>query len=171
MLSITRIEDKQAKLNFSSEIIDEIISEALNHINKRNAKHHINVYGSDEITLVNVDARLIVQVIINIVNNAVKYTPDGSEITISTKRKDNMLYVSIADNGKGISDAEKEKVFDMFYAGATKIADSRRSIGLGLALCKSIISAHGGEITLTDNKPHGAVFTFSLPIKEIDINE
>ena len=104
-------------------------------------------------------------------DNAIKYTPDGSIITISTKRGGNMLYVSISDNGAGIPDEEKEKVFDMFYAGATKIADSRRSIGLGLALCKSIISAHGGEITLTDNKPHGAVFTFSLPIKEIEINE
>lgn len=171
LLSITRIEDKGASLKFSSEVIDEIINEALNHINKRNTNHYINFCSSDEITLVNVDARLIVQVIINIVDNAIKYTPDGSEITISTKRKGDMLYVSIADNGKGIPDEEKEKVFDMFYAGATKIADSRRSIGLGLALCKSIISAHGGEIILTDNKPHGAVFTFSLPIKEIDINE
>ncbi len=171
LLSITRIEDKQARLKFSSEVIDEIINEALNHIYKRNTNHHINFCSSDEIILVNVDVRLIVQVIINIVDNAIKYTPDGSEIIISTKRKDNMLYVSIADNGTGIPDEEKEKVFDMFYAGATKIADSRRSIGLGLALCKSIISAHGGEITLTDNKPHGTVFTFSLPIKEIDINE
>ena len=171
LLSITRIEDKQARLKFSSEIIDEIINEALNHTNKRNTNHYINFCSSDEITLVNVDARLIVQVIINIVDNAIKYTPDGSIITISTKRGGNMLYVSISDNGAGIPDEEKEKVFDMFYAGATKIADSRRSIGLGLALCKSIISAHGGEITLTDNKPHGAVFTFSLPIKEIEINE
>ena len=171
LLSITRIEDNRTRLNFSSEIIDEIISEALDHINKRNTDHQIIFFSSDEITLVNVDARLIVQVIINIVDNAIKYTPDGSLITISTKRNDNMLYVSIADNGNGIPDEEKEKVFDMFYAGEAKIADSRRSIGLGLALCRSIILAHGGEIFVTDNKPHGAVFTFSIPIKELEINE
>ena len=171
LLSITRIEDNRTRLNFSSEIIDEIISEALDHINKRNTDHQIIFCSSDEITLVNVDARLIVQVIINIVDNAIKYTPDGSLITISTKRNDNMLYVSIADNGNGIPDEEKEKVFDMFYAGEAKIADSRRSIGLGLALCRSIILAHGGEIFVTDNKPHGAVFTFSIPIKELEINE
>lgn len=82
-----------------------------------------------------------------------------------------MLFVIISDNGPGISDEAKEKVFDMFYSGSSKIADSRRSIGLGLSLCKSIISAHGGEIFVSDNKPHGAIFTFSLPVKELEINE
>ena len=59
----------------------------------------------------------------------------------------------------------------MFYTGTNKIADSRRSIGLGLSLCKSIINAHGGEITITDNNPRGAVFTFTLPIGEVEIHE
>ncbi len=171
LLSVTRLEDGNMKLNKSAELIDEIISEALNHINKRSVEHKITVCESDDIMLVDVDARLIVQVIINIVDNAIKYTPNGSEITISTERKDDMISVSIADNGNGIADDIKDKVFDMFYTGANKIADSRRSLGLGLALCKTIISAHGGEIAVSDNSPHGAVFTFTLPVKEVDINE
>lgn len=171
LLSVTRLEDGNMKLNKSAELIDEIITEALNHINKRSVEHKITVCESDDIMLVDVDARLIVQVIINIVDNAIKYTPKGSEITISTQKRDKMLSVSIADNGNGITDDIKDKVFDMFYTGANKIADSRRSLGLGLALCKTIISAHGGEITVSDNNPHGAVFTFTLPVKEVDINE
>lgn len=171
LLSVTRLEDGNMKLNKSAELIDEIISEALNHINKRSVDHKITVCESDDIMLVDVDARLIVQVIINIVDNAIKYTPNGSEITISTERKDDMISVSIADNGNGIADDIKDKVFDMFYTGANKIADSRRSLGLGLALCKTIISAHGGEIAVSDNTSHGAVFTFTLPVKEVDINE
>ena len=171
LLSVTRLEDGNMKLNKSAELIDEIISEALNHINKRSVEHKITVCENEDILLVDVDARLIVQVIINIVDNAIKYTPNGSEITINTERKDDMISVSIADNGDGIADDIKDKVFDMFYTGANKIADSRRSLGLGLALCKTIISAHGGEITVSDNKVHGAVFTFTLPVKEVDINE
>ncbi len=171
LLSVTRLEDGNMKLNKSAELIDEIIAEALNHINKRSVDHKITVCENDDIMLVDVDARLIVQVIINIVDNAIKYTPNGSEITISTERKNDMISVSIADNGNGIADDIKDKVFDMFYTGANKIADSRRSLGLGLALCKTIISAHGGEIAVSDNTPHGAVFSFTLPVKEVDINE
>ena len=65
----------------------------------------------------------------------------------------------------------KERVFDMFYSGANKIADSRRSLGLGLSLCRSIINAHGGKITVSDNAPHGAVFTITLPAGEVEIHE
>ena len=171
LLSVTRLEDGNMKLNKSAELIDEIISEALNHINKRCVEHKIIVCENEDILLVDVDARLVVQVIINIVDNAIKYTPKSSKITISTRKHDKMLLVSIADNGNGIADEIKDRVFDMFYTGANKIADSRRSLGLGLALCKTIISAHGGEITVSDNNPHGAVFTFTLPVKEVDINE
>ena len=171
LLSVTRLEDGNMKLNKSAELMDEIIAEALNHINKSGIEHKIEIYENDDIVLVDVDARLIVQVIINIVDNAIKYTPKGSKITISTQKHDKMLFVSIADNGNGIADDIKDKVFEMFYTGANKIVDSRRSLGLGLALCKTIISAHGGEITVSDNTPHGAVFTFTLPIKEVDINE
>lgn len=97
--------------------------------------------------------------------------PPGSEVVIETKREGNLAVVTVADNGDGISDESKEHIFDMFYTAATKIADSRRSLGLGLALCKSIITAHGGTISVEDNVPHGAVFTFTLPMEEVTLHE
>lgn len=169
LLSVTRLEDGKMNLKLSIELIDDITAEALHHVNNRNVAHKITVLGSDELCLVNVDARLIVQVIINLIDNAIKYTPEGSEIVIETKKYNNSIFVSVADNGLGIPDEMKSKVFDMFFSGAKNIADSRRSIGLGLYLCKSIITAHGGKIFVSDNKPQGAVFTFTLPAKEVNV--
>ena len=65
----------------------------------------------------------------------------------------------------------KPHIFDMFYSGANKVADSRRSLGLGLSLCKSIVNAHGGQLTVADNKPHGTIFTFTLAVKEAHLHE
>ncbi|MGN0289267.1 MAG: winged helix-turn-helix domain-containing protein [Lachnospiraceae bacterium] len=88
-------------------------------------------------------------VIENIIANAIKYTQKGSEIVISAKRLGNRAVIRIADNGPGIADEIKPFVFDIFYSGVKNIADSRRSLGLGLPLCKSIITAHGEELHLT----------------------
>ncbi len=133
--------------------------------------YNISVDYRDELLLGRMDAKLIIQVIINLVDNAVKYTPAGSDIRITAQQSDGFISVSVAENGDGIPDALKERVFEMFYTGDNKIADSRRSLGLGLYLCRSIINAHGGKITLTDNEPHGCVFTFSVPSGEVNINE
>lgn len=171
LLSVTKLEDGKMKLNLSLELMDEIITEALHHINNKGGTHKIKTINSDEIALVNVDARLIIQVVINLVDNAIKYTPEGSEIVIKTKVCGKNVEVSVADNGCGIPDESKSKVFDMFFSGANSIADSRRSIGIGLSLCKSIVTAHGGKIFVSDNKPQGAVFTFTLPTKEVNLNE
>lgn len=171
LLSVTRIEEGRLNIRMQAELLDEVITEALQHISRKKSEHKVIYNASEDFIIVKVDARLIMQVIINIVDNAIKYTPIGSEIIISTENKGNMAIVSIADNGAGISDEMKPLVFDMFYSGAKNIADSRRSLGLGLALCKAIVTAHGGELELTDNVPHGAVFTFSLPLEEVDLNE
>lgn len=82
-----------------------------------------------------------------------------------------MAVVTVRDNGGGISDEAKKHIFDMFYTAGAGAADSRRSLGLGLALCKSIVTAHGGNITVGDNQPHGAVFTFTLPMEEVMLHE
>lgn len=172
LLSVTRIEEGRMSLKPSAELIDEVIAEALQHVNRKSLEHKITVYNnSEEFILARIDARLIVQVIINIVDNALKYTPKGSEIQISTHKKDDTVIVKIADNGPGIPDSLKPRVFDMFYTGANHIADSRRSLGLGLSLCKSIVHAHGGEITVTDNIPKGTIFTFTLPAGEVTLHE
>lgn len=171
LLSVTRIKDGTMDLRISSELMDDVITEALAHVNRRKEDYHIKVLESEEFILAKMDARLIVQVIINIVENAIKYTPPGSDITIMTKKKNDMVEVEISDNGTGIPDDAKEKVFDMFFTGNLKIVDSRRNMGLGLALCKSIITSHGGEISVFDNKPKGTVFRFTLPAAEVTINE
>ncbi|MEG2670417.1 MAG: ATP-binding protein, partial [Oscillospiraceae bacterium] len=170
LLSVTRIEDGSLKLNMHGELIDEVITEALRHVNRKLSEHEIVVLQDEEFLMAKMDSRLIVQVIINIVNNAIKYTESGSRIVIKTFSKSDKVMVEISDTGEGISDKSKEKIFDMFYTVNGKIADGRRSLGLGLALCKSIIVAHGGEITLRENTPHGAIFSFSLQKEEVNLN-
>lgn len=171
LLSVTKIEEGKLNIRLQAELLDEIITEALLHIGRKKSEHSIIYKAPEEFILVRADARMIIQVVINIVDNAIKYTQIGSEIIISAKKQGNKAVVCIKDNGPGIPDDIKPHVFDMFYSGAKNIADSRRSMGLGLSLCKSIITAHGGEIELTDNIPRGAVFTFSLPAEEVDIHE
>lgn len=171
LLSVTRLEEGKMNINLTTELIGDVISEALKHIHTKSEKQRITVIQSDDLILAKMDARLIVQVLINLLDNAIKYTSSNSQIKIITEQDEKMVRISVADNGNGISDEQKERVFDMFYTGTNKIADCRRSIGLGLSLCKAIINAHGGEISISDNKPHGAVFTFTLPIGEVKINE
>ena len=171
LLAVTRIEEGRLNLNISQNLIDDAITEALHHINRKSVEHHITVENEDELLLAKMDAKLIVQVIINLVDNAIKYSPKNSHIRIRTEKHGGKAVVSVADDGDGIPDEMKPRVFDMFYSGANKIADSRRSLGLGLSLCKSIIHAHGGEITVSDNLPHGTVFTFTLPIGEVKVYE
>ena len=171
LLSVTRIEDGRMDLRMSAELIDEVIAEAMRHTDRNRDGRKIEVSSDEEFILGKMDARLIVQVVINLVDNAVKYTPEGAQIRIHTGKKDGMVVVSVSDTGPGIPDEQKSKVFDMFYTGTNRAADGRRSLGLGLGLCRSIIRAHGGEIWVSDNKPQGAVFTFTLPAEEVTLHE
>lgn len=169
LLSVTRIEDGTMRLNLVAELMEEVIAEAMRHISRKSIEHKIVVKQSEDFIMAKMDVKLIVQVIINIIDNAIKYTPEGSEIVISTTKANGFAVVRISDNGTGISDDSKVRIFDMFYTAATEIADSRRSLGLGLALCKSIILAHGGTISVSDNKPCGSVFEFTLPLEEVTL--
>ena len=171
LLAVTRIEEGRLNLRITEDLMDDVITEALHHINRKSEEHHISVESKEEFLLAKMDARLIVQVIINIVDNAIKYTPKNSHIVIRTEKRGKQAIVSISDDGNGIADEIKPRIFDMFYSGANQIADSRRSLGLGLSLCKSIINAHGGELTVSDNLPHGTVFTFTLPAGEVKVYE
>ena len=171
LLSISKIEEGRLNLHFTTELLDEVVTEALNHISRKKEEHEIITKFSEEFLLVKMDAHLIMQVIINILDNAIKYTQKDSKIVIISEKKDNLAIVHIADNGPGVLEKEKPYVFDMFFCGTKNLADSHRSLGLGLALCKSIINTHGGEIWLTDNKPSGAIFSFSLPVEEVNLHE
>ena len=164
LLAVSRIEGGTMNLRMKPELMDDIISEALQHIDRRGSEYTIIAEPSDETLLANVDGRLVVQVLINLINNAIQYTPPGSTIRISTRRNNETVVVTVSDNGPGIPDSEKDQVFAMFYSGRNQVTDSKRSLGLGLALCRSIIRAHGCEIRLTDNEPHGTCFEFGLPL-------
>ncbi len=171
LLSISRISEGRMNINMSVQIVDEVIIEALRHIGRKAKDHRIVTDLGDELLLAKMDARLISQVIINLVENAVKYTQKGSVIEVSARDDVENIVISVADNGQGIPDSQKKDVFRMFYTGRNKVVDCHRSLGLGLSLCESIINAHGGCITLSDNDPHGCIFSFTLKKSEVNINE
>lgn len=171
LLSITRIDNGALHLNFQAELLEEVIAEALLHVNRNKDEHHIEIRLEDELLMARMDSRLIIQVIINLVDNAIKYTPPASQITVSARREAGWVVVEVADDGPGISPEAKAKVFEMFYTADNVRGDGRRGLGLGLALCKSIIHAHGGNIELRDHAPQGTVFSFTLQAEEVNVHE
>ena len=171
LLSITRLEDGRVHMNMEPELLGDIFAEALTHLDRNACKHHIRTELPDDMLMADMDARLMVQVVINIVNNAIKYTPEGSHITLSARRSGRMVAVEIADDGPGVPDEAKEKLFDRFYTAGNERGDGRRGLGLGLSLCKSIVTAHGGTIEVLDNHPRGAVFRFTLRASEVTTYE
>ncbi len=171
LLSVTRLENGQMQLHTQDELVSDVVDEAMRHIDRQKDLHEIVVEHSEDFLLAHMDSKLIMQVIINLVNNAIKYTQEGSKIQVRESFEDGMVQVTVSDNGPGLTDEMKEHAFDMFYIGGNKVADGRRSLGLGLALCRSIMEAHGGSINVQDNEPQGAVFSFTLPGKEVTANE
>lgn len=172
LLSVTRLGDGETvNIKFTAELVEDVVREAVSRVSRGLDGHTLTLDMPDEPVLARMSQSLISQVIINLVNNAVKYTQKDSVIGISVRTEDRFVYISVSDNGPGIPEANREKVFEMFYTGDSTVRDASRSMGLGLALCRSIIRAHGGEIVLTGNEPHGCVFTFSLPLYEVELNE
>ncbi|MEG1205897.1 MAG: DUF4118 domain-containing protein [Angelakisella sp.] len=171
LLSLTRMDSNALKLNIKPEIVADVLEEAVAHTARRGGAHDIQIKDTDELLMARMDTPLIVQVLVNLIDNAIKYTPAGTQITLSAKANVDSVEISVADNGKGIPDESKSRLFDMFYTIDTVRSDGRRGLGLGLALCKSIVSAHGGTLQVSDNVPHGAVFTFTLSGEEAGEHE
>ena len=171
LLSASRMEEDGLNLNMTTELIDDMIAEAVRHMGRRLDGFAVSVRKPGELLFVKADARLIVQVIINLLDNAVKYAPAGSEIRISTEGTRDSVLVHVADEGPGIPDDQKEQIFDLFYSGSNPTGDSRRGLGLGLALCRSIMKAHQGTITARDSLPQGTVFDLTFPRDEVNIDE
>ena len=170
LLSITRLYDGRLKFKFTDQLLDEVISESLRHISRKHDDYKI-VADCEELVLTRMDVRLIIQVLVNLIDNAIKYTPSGSVICIRGIKKDGKAQISVEDDGPGIPEEMKPHIFEMFYTGKTTVMDSHRSLGLGLALCHSIIEAHNGTLILTDHDPHGCNFIFTLPLSEVTLNE
>lgn len=113
------------------------------------------------------DSSLVSQVVSNLVTNAIQHTPDGTPITVRLFEENNMGVVEVIDEGHGIKDEEKERIFEMFYTTDLPGFDSDHYLGLGLFLCKAILNAHHGSIEVRDNAPHGSIFSFRIPLLEM----
>lgn len=165
LLSMTRIESGKLEIKKNPEIVEEILSESIQHLKSRLNNHKLTVDIPQDVLFVPMDGKLIEQVIINLVDNAVKYTPEGSVVKIKVYRNKNNVYFEISDNGPGINKNDIDHLFETFYKGNKNNADSRRGVGLGLAICKSIVLAHGGDIKVRNNEAGGAKFIFTLPVE------
>lgn len=162
ILSITRFDENKISINKESEFIEDIITEAVSHLGREKKNFKIKTVIENEFLSAKMDGKLISQVVFNLVNNAIKYSPENTTITVRAKACDDWVEVSVEDEGCGISDENKKKIFEMFYTVNTSVSDGRRGLGLGLALCKAVVEAHGGQIDVKDNKPCGAIFSFKL---------
>jgi len=173
ILNLTRLQDGKLALRKQREAVEEVVGSAVSHVIRRYPEREITVHVPDELLLVPMDAKLIEQVLINLLENAVKHTSEEQEISISVtedKQKNDVVF-TVADRGEGIDPDDLPNIFQMFYTSSLKHADSRHGIGLGLSICDAIIKAHGGSIEAhnrTDGQ--GAVFIFRLPM-EVKSNE
>ena len=165
ILSMTRFDEGRINLNIEQEAAEEIVAEAIGHVKKRASGHGIFAEMPADIVLLEVDGVLITQVLVNLLGNAINYTPEGSIITVSLSRGENDVFFEVSDNGPGISEDDLPHMFERFYSRHDKAYGARRGSGLGLSLCKSIIEAHGGKIAITNNKPHGTAVRFCIPSK------
>jgi signal transduction histidine kinase len=109
------------------------------------------------------DRRRVEQILTNLLSNAAKYTPRGGLVQVAARADNGHVLLSVADNGPGVPEAEREIVFDKFYRGRQAIRDGEAGSGLGLAIVKSLVELHGGSIHVEGNQPRGARFVVSLP--------
>ncbi len=163
LLDMTRLESGTLAVKKEWHPLEEVIGAALARMEKRLGDRPVAIRVPADLPLVRIDGVLIEQVLINLLDNGLKYTPVGRGIDISASASDADVLVEVADRGPGFTPGEEEHVFDKFYRGQT--ADSRGA-GLGLTICRAIVEAHGGKIWAENRPEGGAAFRFTLPAKE-----
>lgn len=170
ILSLTKIQEGKLNIKKQYEAIEEVIGSAIHHVTKNKKNYKINVNVPDEVLMVPMDATLIEQVFINILDNAIKYSSFDEPIYIQAKCKGNDAFVYIEDYGEGFRDNNPEKIFEMFYSdNKNQSSDSSKGVGLGLTICKAIIEAHGGKLSAMNCEKHrGARFVIQLPMEDED---
>lgn len=164
ILNLTKLQDGKLTLDKQPEAVEEVIGAALMVIEKRLPDRSVQVEMPDNVVIAPMDAKLISQVLVNLLDNAAKHTPEDAEISISVTADEENVSVTVADRGCGIAERDLPYIFQMFYTTAGKSPDAKRGVGLGLAICQSIVEAHGGKITAQNRKGGGAAFTFTLPM-------
>lgn len=167
ILSITRINSGRTKINKTNEAVEEIVGEVVQKFNKRYPNAEISVLVPDELLMIPMDAILIEQVLINLLENAIVHGKALSKIRLTvTKDGENAIFI-VQDSGQGIPDKVFEHLFDGYLSGSEESeSDSKRNMGIGLSVCMSIVKAHGGAMDACNCPEGGAVFRFTLPLKE-----
>ncbi|SPQ01495.1 fused sensory histidine kinase in two-component regulatory system with KdpE: signal sensing protein; sensory histidine kinase [Candidatus Sulfobium mesophilum] len=160
VLDMTRLEAGAIKVKKVWLPIEEIIGAVLSRLDERLMGRQVRTILPEDLPLISFDPLLIEQVLVNLLDNAIKYTPPETPIELSAHVKDKEIIVEIADRGAGIPTGEEEKIFDKFVRGTA----TGGGIGLGLTICRAIIQAHGGRIKAENRRDGGAVFSFSLPL-------
>ena len=163
ILSITRINDGAVRISKSPEAAEEIAAEAFR---KRFDSIHVSVRVPDELLMVPMDATLIEQVLINLMENVVLHAQTATELVLAVSREGNMAEFSVTDDGEGIDRAVLPQLFDELFPHAQQqCADGRRSMGIGLSVCMSIVRAHGGDMRARNLPQGGACVSFTLPME------
>lgn len=163
LLSVTRISGGSTKLKKQEEIVEEVVAEAVTRIKKRFPDISVEVSVPEELLIVPMDATLIEQVLINLVENAIRHSGSTLPVALRVSKKKSGAVFTVSDHGKGI---DPSRIPDLFDGKPTSgSSDSTRGIGIGLSICKSIILAHDGKIFAKNNQTGGASFTFVLPMK------
>jgi two-component system, OmpR family, sensor histidine kinase KdpD len=160
VLDMTRLESGAIVVKKEWQSLEEIIGVVMNRFSEKLKEHPISINLSVDLPLVPFDALLIEQVLMNLLDNAIKYTPKETPLDLSAMLKGDGLLVELADRGPGIPHGEEKRIFEKFVHGPT----AKRGIGLGLTICHAIITAHGGDIWAENRAGGGAVFRFTLPI-------
>jgi two-component system sensor histidine kinase KdpD len=164
LLEMTRLESGTLQLHTEWHSVEEVVGAALGRFGKALAGRPVSARVPPDLPLVPMDDVLIEQVLINLVDNALKYTPAGSPIEITAEDGVGEVLIAVADRGPGLPPGEERRIFEKFHrAGA---APTVRGAGLGLAICRGIVRAHGGRIWAENRPDGGAAFRFTLPVKE-----
>jgi two-component system, OmpR family, sensor histidine kinase KdpD len=162
---MAQLDANKVEFRFESAPIDGPVAEALDELKQLLIQHPVEVRIPAGLPTARMDSAHIKEVLVHLIENAAKYSPAGAPIRISAEAKDNdrMLTINIADRGPGIDDFEQSLVFEKFYRGRNQRVQVHGT-GMGLAICKAIVEAHGGRLGATSQLGHGSVFYFSLPV-------
>lgn len=164
LLDMARLESGMLKLKKDWCDLQDIIGVAVNRLGNLLTNRPLDIKVQPNLPLVQADYVLIEQVLVNLLDNALKYSKRGSEIVVTTQQRGKNIETSVANQGEGIPDTDLSKVFDKFYRLNSPLQVS--GTGLGLAICKGIIEAHGGQIWAKNNKHGGVTITFTLPLSD-----
>ncbi len=165
LLDMSRLDAGLLRLNLEETKPSNIFSAAVAEARLRAPKYKFKIEIKSRLPALMADAKRLRQVIDNLVNNAIKYSPQGTKITVRAEVKAKELLVSVADQGQGIAAAETKKIFDRMYRIEQRLGKDPGGLGLGLSLCKALVEAHGGRIWVESQVGKGSTFYFTIPLK------